>query len=43
MDCITELEWLWVVVVGIWMIWMNEVMEFCTVRENIQKKRIVQL
>lgn len=25
------------------MIWMNEVMEFCTVRENIQKKRIAQL
>lgn len=25
------------------MIWMNEVMEFCTVRENIQKKSIVQL
>lgn len=25
------------------MIWMNELMEFCTVRENIQKKRIVQL
>lgn len=25
------------------MIWMNELMEFCTVRENIQKKSIVQL
>lgn len=25
------------------MIWMNEVMEFCTVRENIQKKRVVRL
>lgn len=25
------------------MVWMNELMEFCTVRENIQKKRIVQL
>lgn len=25
------------------MIWMNELMESCTVRENIQKKSIVQL
>lgn len=25
------------------MIWMNELMEFCIVRENIQKNRVEQL